>query len=226
MTGFGGSPVRAAWLGALVLAAVFPSAQATPANDAAPPASVDPQRLHRVEALVEVSQFPKIYDATMLGIADPASADPGARLVAETMRLVVWSRSRDGWLPLMARTLPDDALDRAEAFYAGEAGRALAACIRTAEGLASIRACASIPEVGGADVADYVSGEFLRPRASDDTISAVFNGAFCGALAQDRPLLERIAALCERDATAKACAAFTRREGRVALDPDRCVHTF
>jgi len=226
VTGSGGSPVRAAWRGALVLAAVFSCAQATPPNDAPPPASVDPQRLHRVAALVEISQFPKIYDATMLGIADPASDDPGARLIAETMRLVVWSRSRDGWLPLMARTLPDDALDRAEAFYAGEPGRALAACIGKAEALASIRACASIPEVGGVDVADYVSGEFLRPRASDDTLSAVFSGAFCGALAQDRPLLERIAALCERDATAKACAAFTRREGRVEMDPDRCARSF
>lgn len=219
-------PVRVAWPGALALCAVAALAQAAPAEPLSSPDAVDPQRLRRIEALVEASQFPKIYDATMLGIGDPSSDDARARIIADTMRQVLWSRSRDGWLPLMARTIPDDVLDRAETFYASGAGRALVGCLRAAEGMASIRACASIPEVGGADVGDYVSGEFLRPRASDDAISAVFGGTFCDALAQDRALLERIATMCEQDATAKACSAFTRREGRVELDRDRCVHSF
>ena len=166
MTRRGGSPVRIAWWGALVVCAAVSLAHAEPAKDAAPPEPVDPQRLHRIEALVDVSQFPKIYDTTMLSIADPASEDAATRLVADTMRLVVWSRSRDGWLPLMARTIPDDVLGRAEAFYASDAGRALVACIRAAEGQVAIRACASIPDVGDTDVADYVSGDFLRPHAS------------------------------------------------------------
>lgn len=219
-------PVRVAWPGALALCAAAALAQAAPADTLSSPDAVDPQRLRRIEALVEASQFPKIYDATMLSIADPSSGDARARIVADTMRQVVWSRSRDGWLPLMARTIPDDVLGRAETFYASDAGRALVGCLRAAEGQPSIRACASIPEVAEVDVDDYVSGEFLRPRASDDTISAVFGGTFCGALAQDRSLLERIAAMCEQDATAKACSAFARREGRVELDRDRCVHSF
>lgn len=222
----GGSPVRSAWWGALVLCTAVSFAHAEPAKDAAPPEAVDPQRLHRIETLVDVSQFPKIYDTTMLSIADPASEDAATRLVADTMRLVVWSRSRDGWLPLMARTIPDDVLGRAEAFYASDAGRALVACIRAAEGQAAIRACASIPDVGDTDVADYVSGDFLRPHASEETVSAVFSGTFCDALAQDRSLLERIAATCEKDASPRACAAFTRREGRVELDHGHCVHSF
>lgn len=226
MIGRGGVPACVAWLGALLFCATASFAHAEPVKEAAPPVPVDPQRLHRIEALVDVSQFPKIYDATMLSIADPASEDPATRLIADTMRLVVWSRSRDGWLPLMARTIPDDVLGRAEAFYASDAGRALVACIRAAEGQAAIRACASIPEVGDTDVADYVSGDFLRPHASEETVSAVFSGTFCGALAQDRPLLERIAAACEKDGSPKACTAFTRREGRVEVDQDHCVHSF
>lgn len=222
----GGSPVRIAWLGALVLCATASLARAEPAKEAAPSEAVDPQRLHRIEALVELSEFPKIYDATMLSVADPASEDPATRLIADTMRLVVWSRSRDGWLPLMARTIPDDVLGQAEAFYASDAGRALVACLRAAEGQAAIRACASIPDVGDADVADYVSGDFLRPQASEETVSAVFSATFCSALAQDRPLLERIAAACEKDGSPKACTAFTRREGRVEVDQDHCVHSF
>lgn len=222
----GRASVRMACLGALALCAAASFARAEPAAPAASPEPVDPQRVHRIEALVEASQFPKIYDATMLGIADPSSTDARTRIVADTMRQVVWSRSRDRWLPLMARTIPDDALDRAEAFYASDAGRALAGCLRAADGMASIRACASIPEVGGADVGDYVSGEFLRPRASDDAISAVFGATFCSALAQDRSLLERIAAACADDDTPRACSSFTRREGRVEPDPDRCVHGF
>lgn len=222
----GGSPVRIAWRGALVLCAAASLAHAEPAKDAAPPEAVDPQRQHRIEALVDVSQFPKIYDTTMLSVADPASEDAATRLIADTMRLVVWSRSRDGWLSLMARTIPDDVLGRAETFYASDAGRALVACIRAAEGQAAIRACASIPEIGDTDVADYVSGDFLRPHASEETVSAVFSGTFCSALAQDRSLLERIAAACEKDASPKACAAFTRREGRVEVDHDHCVHSF
>lgn len=217
---------RVAWPGALALCAATAFAQAVPAEALSSPDAVDPQRLRRIEALIEVSMFPKIYDATMLSIADPASGDTRARIIADTMRLVVWSRSRDGWLPLMARTIPDDVLDRAETFYASDAGRALVGCVGAAEGMPAILACGSIPEVGGADVGDYVSGEFLRPHADQEAISAVFGGTFCSALAQDQSLLERIATMCESDATAKACSAFTRREGRVELDPDRCVHIF
>jgi hypothetical protein len=227
VTGAGASSVRIAWWCALVLCVASLFAQAEPPKDtSAAPEPVDPQRLQRIEALVDIAQFPKIYDTTMLSVADPASDDPATRLIADTMRLVIWSRSRDGWLPLMARTIPDDVLGRAEAFYASDAGRALVACIREAEGQAAIRACASIPEVGDTDVADYVSGDFLRPQASDDTISAVFGSTFCGALARDRSVLERIAAACEKDASPKACSAFTRHEGRVEVDRDHCVHSF
>ncbi len=218
-------PVRVAWPGALALCAAA-ALQAAPADTLSSPDAVDPQRLRRIEALVEVSQFPKIYDATMLGIGDPSSGDARARIVADTMRQVLWSRSRDGWLPLMARTIPDDVLGRAETFYASDAGRALVGCLRGAEGQPAIRACASIPEVAEVDVGDYVSGEFLRPHADEEAISAVFGRTFCNALAQDRSLLERIAAACADDGSARACSAFTRREGRVELDPDRCVHSF
>lgn len=221
-----GSPLRFAWLGALVLC-VASFARAEP-SATAPADPVDPQRLHRIETLVELSQFAKIYDATMLSFADPASGDVRARLIADTMRQVVWTRTRDGWLPLMARTIPDDVLDEADAFYASQAGLALVACVRAAEGQAAIHACGSIPEVAGVDVAAYLSGDFLRPHADEQTISAVFSGAFCGALAEDPSLLERIAAACtsEDPPQSRACSAFTRRAGKVELDRDNCARSF
>lgn len=219
----GGSPVRIAWRGALALCAAVSLAHAEPAKDAAPPEPVDPQRLHRIEALVEVSQFPKIYDATMRGISGLASGDERTGLMQHVMGMIVWSRSRDGWLPLMARTIPDDVLDRAEAFYASEPGHALVACIREAQGIESIKACASAPGVGGGDARLYAEGEFLRPQHDDEAVDRVMSQTFCSELARDRPTLERFSALCARDASSRVCATLVHGDDGTTLDADRCL---
>lgn len=215
--------VRRAWLGALFLCAAASFAHAEPAKEAAPPAAVDPQRLHRIEALVDVSQFAKIYDATMQGVGDSGGDDDNGRLMRHVMGMIQWSRSRDLWLPLMARTLADDVLDRAEAFYASEAGHALVACIRTVQGIDAIKACASAPGVGDVDAGVYAEGEFLRPQHQDAAVERVMSQAFCSALADDRPTLEHFAANCARAATSPVCAALIHGDGGTTLDADRCL---
>jgi hypothetical protein len=221
--GRGGAPARIAGLCALLLCAPASFAHAAPAKEAAPPETADPRRLHRIEALVEASQFPKIYDATMQGVGGSATADDSGQLMRHVMGMIVWSRSRDLWLPLMARTITDDVLERAEAFYASNAGHALVACIREAQGIDAIRACGSIPDVGGTDVRTYADGEFLRPQHDDDEIDRVMSQAFCRTLADDRPTLQRFAALCARDASARICAALVGADDGTTLDPDRCL---
>lgn len=219
----GGAPARVARLGALVLCVVASCAHAGPAIDAAAEAPVDPRRLQRIEALVEASQFAKIYDARMQEVGDSGGDDDSGRLMHHVMGMIQWSRSRDLWLPLMARTLAEDVLDRAEAFYASEAGHALVACIRKVQGIDAIKACASGPGVDGVDAGVYADGEFLRPQHRDADVERVMSQAFCRALADDRPTLERFAANCARAATSPVCAALIHGDDGTTLDADRCL---
>jgi hypothetical protein len=220
--GRGGAPARIARLCALLLCAIS-FAHAAPAKEGVSPETVDPRRLHRIEALVEASQFPKIYDATMQRVGGLATADESGQLMRHVMGMILWSRSRDLWLPLMSRTIADDVLDRAEAFYASQAGHALVACIREAQGIDAIKACASAPDVGGGDARLYAEGEFLRPQHDDAAIDRVMSQAFCRTLADDRPTLQRFAALCARDASARICTALAGGDDGTTLDPDRCL---
>ena len=219
----GGAPARVARLGALVLCVVASCAHAGPTIDAAAETPVDPQRLQRIEALVEASQFAKIYDARMQEVGDSGGDDDSGRLMRHVMGMIQWSRSRDLWLPLMARTLAEDVLDRAEAFYASEAGHALVACIRKVQGIDAIKACASGPGVDGVDAGVYADGEFLRPQHRDADVERVMSQAFCRALADDRPTLEHFAANCARAATSPVCAALIHGDDGTTLDADRCL---
>ena len=223
MIGRGGAPARIARLCALLLCVAVSFAHAATSKEAVPPQAVDPRRLHRIEALVEASQFPKIYDATMQRVGGLATADESGQLMRHVMGMIVWSRSRDLWLPLMSRTITDDVLDRAEAFYASRAGHALVACIREAQGIDAIKACGSIPDVGDIDARAYAEGEFLRPQHDDAEIDRVMSRAFCRTLADDRPTLQRFAALCARDGSARICTALAGAADGTTLDPDRCL---
>jgi hypothetical protein len=188
-------------------------------------ASVEPERLAKVDRMLAATGFGATYDQIFAMFRKrPLPADAAPELVEERrvkermIALISWQSTSDLWRAAFAQMLPDDVLGSVSTFHESDAGRAIAACMAKATDMLAMNGCWMSVDSNHLDA----SSEFLPSpanRAYEDVgarmMEPIMRFSLRRALERSPEDAAALASMCQRKPGDMLCAMLS------AADPAR-----